>query len=161
MKKIIFLVLLLLIIILPVSSAYERYQWMWSTDKVGYFFDKNTIKFDNSSGHVNTDVIDVWIKTVFSPEAAQEIIDRVDSEYIKNKLANFDHKLTHYQIKVSSSKIKELDDCWYSSDGNLIHEFDDTYQPWKPIIPGSNSEGWQHRLMDYILNNWKTVYDRS
>jgi hypothetical protein len=179
--RITFLFVAFILITLSTKNIYaqDRFQWMWSTDKVGYFFDTETIKFGNkldeklsesvatygTSANLKEEtspvIIDVWIKTAYSPVAVKEMLRDITSNELLVKYEKFSYVLNHMQINIHAKKFRTLESYMYSSDGTMLYKSTADSHSWENIIPDSNCEGWTNYIIEYISANFGEVLARS
>lgn len=157
-----------LLLISSIANALDRYQWIESDDKMGYFFDTYTLKFvPGLDGKPNTSIVDVWIKVVYNDDGRNfEIRKRTDDNLSTAGFYDLNYALFHYQINYKNNQICQLGYIYYANDGYILDSYET--QPylsrWGNITPGTIGEDWSFTLKKYVLNNFNnfaTVYGRS
>lgn len=138
---------------ITVFASPDRYQWIDSNDKVGYFFDTQTIKYSFSTytGKPDTSKIDVWIKTVYTNDGVQGVIEeRTRHQLPTDGFENLSYTLSHYKIS-RDNKISILEILDYDIYGNTLDTLSIPahQQEWKDVVPDSVGELWHQHVWKY------------
>lgn len=152
-KRYVWLIILVICLVIPItaSAAPDRYQWMFSDDKYGHFFDTQTIKYgyNQYSKQVDKTVINVWIKTVYTEDGIRQEIERRKNIDLPIKgFENLSYSLTNY-IFTKDKKICPLQYIVYDKKGFIIDQETPSNQQWFNIIPGSLGESWHEEIWEY------------
>lgn len=164
MRKIILMVLLLMMVY-GVCSAEERYKWIESNDRCGYFFDTQTIRFGKDfTGKVDSSLIDVWIKFVYNDAGRDEYINsRKKSKLSTDGYNELSHGFEHYIFNNKTNKFRLLYTADYKENGVLLdsYSFPSNLATWEDVIPNSLGEDWLRDATEYTTYNWSKVFSRS
>jgi hypothetical protein len=139
MKKKICVLLLLLITMSPLASVADDDRWVWigADDKMGLFFDKETIKKTND--HLYPKSYSVWVKNQYTEAYSKEVVEKYfDKDTAKYR--GLSYILTLWQIDIESSDYRVIQFTYYSDNNELIESSSDKHAEWKSAVPGSIGE---------------------
>lgn len=163
MRKLIICILFCLILMpFQATFAAERYQWLHSTDTIGFFFDTQTLKFGSTGdGKTNYSILDVWIKDVYNSEGVNDRIKyREKYSLTVEGWENLDYELHHYQFNTKTKQIRSIGYAAYSKKG-IVLESTDYKGDWNDIFPDSYGEFWLNEIHLYSLTNRTVIENRS
>lgn len=142
-----------------VNAAPDRYQWMFSNDLNGYFFDTKTIKYDYNSytQKVDKNTIDVWIKTVFTEAGVQDIIKQREKYRLPVQgFENTGFSLEHFLFS-RDNKICDIEFIYYSKSGDIIENYTFPTRKWISIVPGTIAEEWHNEVWMYSSDKANSI----
>lgn len=138
MKKFITILLVCLALFGLTSTSYAAaWQWITSTDTIGFYFDKASIRKSSAPGKYL-----VWTKQ-----------DLTESEGIRqSKNLNFpkaiDYILLRYEFNYKNESSKPLAVVYYAKDGTALRNITNEFAQAEAIIPGSIIEAFFYTTLD-------------
>lgn len=147
------------------AAAPERYYWMQSNQFEGHFFDTQTLRFVKyASGQPNPNIVDVWIKIVYSDEGvAKELASRTKRGLPVTNYEYLSHVFLHCRFNKEQRKFMSLGEYHYTKDGSILYE-DETPESkgnWDTVIPNSQGDAWFTKTWNYVSANMDTVMKNS
>jgi hypothetical protein len=133
----------------PVVSAADRWTWIDSDDKMGWFFDKESIKKTNDYRYPKS--YSVWIKRQYTEAYAKEVVE----EYFAEKSAKYrglSYSLALWQIDAESSNHRVVQIIHYRDDGGVIESSSFNNAEWKNAVPDS----WGEAVIEVTSKYFKT-----
>ena len=155
MKKLVFLLVCLFVVMHSNSLAAERYQWMNSDDSKGYFFDTKTIEFAKNyyTGKSDFLTVRVWIKTVYTEKGVNELLTSREERGLDNSaFYAISYAIDRYEINSSANTILYLSGAYYKENGLIIRKYGPEYIP-QSIIPDSVGEMWKEEVFTYAYRH--------
>jgi hypothetical protein len=137
MKKILYVLLLLLIAMQPIASAADKWVWIDSDENRACFFDQESIK--KANGHDHPKSYFVWIKAQHTAASAKEFIEGLPPESAR-KYYGFSYELSLWQIATQTRKFRVVEEIYCRDNGELIERFPYDDAEWEDIIPNSWGE---------------------
>ncbi|HPB38124.1 MAG TPA: hypothetical protein PK125_08180 [Syntrophorhabdus sp.] len=140
MKKILFVVVLILVLFLTLSSLSTAADWVYySSDNLdnASFYDRESISFPSKG------VVRVWIKQLYSEKGKMnEITERTKSNLTIDGLNELSYALCLHEIKCDAKEDAIVTCTSYSNSGNTLNSFNISKDrlKWEPIYPDSISE---------------------
>jgi hypothetical protein len=133
---------------------------VWAEDDPGYKFlyrdsagisefETKTVQYIPTSSSPS-DIIDVWIKTTYSPEGKKAVLQKIQDEGAPiDTYADLTYSLWHYQLRYSTRESKLLGVSNYSNTGQIdTYSFDN--EEWEPILRQSPGEAWLECTRRYL-----------
>jgi hypothetical protein len=144
MKKRIILVVACLMMVLSSSCLAANWVWVHSNDKIGYYFDADSIKVFETAGKPETRRIMVWTKLVFDEAFAQEkcIINGIVMREQKSKVTFFRPTMTYTEQAVY---------C-YDKKGTVISSTPNVNRKYN-IVPDSSGDKLSLAVEKYAIEH--------
>ncbi len=152
MKRISILTLMF-VVLLSCTAFAANWAWIDSNDKIGFFFDSNTIKYASYHDiHSNKTIpikntICFWQKTIYTPEAANQAADKTGLEEWRNVSYVIEYVILDKQNKCLSTNYS----TFYDHDGNVIEQSAATHT--SRVIPDTMGESVYEVITTYAKNN--------
>lgn len=127
MKKILALVFILVLSVSSICSAFEqpdpdRWFWLGSDDKIGFWLDAQTMEFE------------------------KELSDRITRVWVLTYIAKNDNSSKSlWEYNLDKRKLRILSEVIYNSSGDVIHSKDFS-SLWTSVIPGT----WGETIMKFM-----------
>lgn len=127
MKKILALVFILVLSVSPICSAFEqpdpdRWFWIGSDDKIGFWLDSQTMEFE------------------------KELSDRITRVWVLTYTAKDDNSSKSlWEYNLDKRKLRILSEVIYNSSGDVIYTRE-TSNLWTSVIPGT----WGETIMKFM-----------
>ncbi|MBP2635506.1 MAG: hypothetical protein H6Q72_1413 [Firmicutes bacterium] len=168
MKKILCL-LLFLMFASGVCLANDRYWWINSNDKIGFFFDTETIKFEKEMNFstlkysINKNQANVWIKTVYNANGVNDMIQyRNKYNLPTDDWIKLSYSMANFIFDFKERKMKCLSTVYYDSDGNILEKYSSQDVRWEDVIPNTNGEYWSKILLEYSKGvGYNSMYENT
>ena len=157
MKKVLFTVLLLILLLALSACADDRYDFCCATnDGNEYYIDKWTVK-EVTKG----DILRFWTKRVVSAKSRNIYIAEAKSKKEKKWLSQLVEFKECSEISIKNNTIRTIALYAYDSKGRVIYSFTDKYAELEPIIPDSVSEVLRNRAeLINIINIMESTFPR-
>lgn len=156
------------------NNPVDRWEWLFSTDKVGFFFDTNTIKFGtkekmNNKTYKYYKVVDeskiiVFMKFVYSDAGIEYLTNNARNRRyngLADIMENGRYNIVKYEFDYANQKYRYSHGTWYDENGNALTNFTDEMTPWEDIYPNTNVETWATLIYSYATNNYNTVAQQT
>ena len=144
MKKFMFSLLIATFVVLSSSISYAaNWQWINSTDEIGYFFDTETIHYGLSKSGIDKTKIVCWEKQVYTQKGADGLADSTKDSSLHDLDYSIDLKI--YSIPDRSFILHSM--IGYDHNGKILYDY--TYDRFFLIIPDSNAEYIFETILDY------------
>lgn len=154
MKRFVFSLFVAALVILSSSISHAaNWQWIDSNDKVGYFFDSDTIRYEKKlfvqKGESPIDFTQVtcFVKQVFTQEA------------IKDIYPGLDHMVKLYTFSLSNRTITHQETTCYDQRGVVLSR--DTKISSSNIIPDTWGESMFNSIRDYARRHHDELIDHT
>ncbi len=159
MKRILLLVMSIMILFSGSVFA-ENWQWVDSNDSVGFFFDKDSVKYDimpalfvGQKEQIHRDIKNCWVKVAYTAKSASELAKSYDDDSF-NSVSYSLEKWTMYKERIAVEFV-----AYYDNDGNTVYS--SYVNNSSLIVPGSFGESVCIAVNSYCLNNDKKVLFNS
>lgn len=154
MRKTIVLAIMFVIFSFNFCNAAQgdnRFEQIGSNNKITFAFDTKTIKYDrNFDGTINTSTIDFWLKTTYTREGVNDLIEtRTKADLKTEGFYNIDYSILHYKLDLIKNKLQVLSLVHYNKDGAVLENYMFSNSEWTDIIPNSNGEVLSETISEY------------
>jgi hypothetical protein len=150
MRKLLLTVLAL--VMLSSSCLAANWEWAGSDEKIGMFYDVNSITFSISPNKqiVSRDRVWLWVKYVFDESFAEQVI--------KNRNVKFQICKVGYDF--SQNKTFESKIITYHKDGHVLKE-EPGRRAWVDIYPESVSDCIKSAVEKYVRAHEEEIEQRT
>ena len=154
MKRFVFSLLAAVLVILSSSVSHAaNWQWIDSNDKVGYFFDSDTIRYEKKlfvqKGESPIDFTQVtcFVKQVFTQEAIKDIFPELD------------HTVDLYTFSLSNRTITSKETICYDRHGAVLYS--DKKISSSNVLPDTWGESMFNCIRDYARRHHDELIDHT
>jgi hypothetical protein len=139
------------------NAAELNWVWYYSSDYVSEYYGPESIKIVmDYNGNIGR--IEVWTKTTYSQEGANDTIN----SYELNNVANIDqlsYSLAKIYIKPNSRQIYWQNEIFYNAQGNVLwsKEKSEYVSKWEEVCPDSSEERSFTFILDQVFHNGQTI----
>jgi hypothetical protein len=160
-KKIVLLVSLLMVILGSVAFAADsdQYLWLYSTDKVGYYLDTQSITYKiNSDKTLDKNIVTIYSKAVFNDEGRQAVTDRLTEKNLDTtKAQQINYLIAKIEYNCTSQKYIPVYSYIYDLDNELISRKVYDKSSSLDIVPGSTDDKLFKPILAYIHTHDKEI----
>ena len=148
------------------NASANRWEWLFSTDKVGFFFDKNTIRYGtkeqfNSKTYKYYKIVDrskiiVFIKFIYSDVGIEDTVNTArNSGYYEfaEMVKNGRYFISKYEFDYANQRFRYVSGTWYDDNGNALTSHSNDFKPWEDIYPNTNVERFAIMIQSYAIHN--------
>ena len=154
MKKFMFSLLIVTFVVLSSSISYAaNWQWIDSNDKVGYFFDSDTIRYEEKifvqKGESPIDFTQVtcFVKQTFTQEAIKDIFPELD------------HTVDLYTFSLSNRTITRKETICYDRHGAVLYS--DKKISSSNVLPDTWGESMFNCIRDYARRHHDELIEHT
>ncbi|SFT37462.1 hypothetical protein SAMN02910356_00317 [Selenomonas sp. GACV-9] len=149
------LISLLTILMLTLSGTCLAADWQWtkSNADVGFFFDKETVRYGMTNGQIDKDKIYVWLRAVLDDAYAQKKNRSTNHPPIKTTTSKYLYN-THYNT------IQRLKIFGYAKSGSILFRNEQQKPPFE-LIPDTLMDDTMHAVKQYAHNHDKEITERT
>lgn len=154
MKRFVFSLLAAVLVILSSSVSHAaNWQWIDSNDKVGYFFDSDTIRYEKKlfvqKGESPIDFTQVtcFVKQVFTQEAIKDIFPELD------------HTVDLYTFSLSNRTITSKETICYDRHGAVLYS--DKKISSSNVLPDTWGESMFNCIRDYARRHHDELIEHT
>lgn len=136
MRKVLFTVLLLILLLASSACAYDRYmEATRTTDGDIYYLDTESVTRGS-----NNDIVRFWVKISVSQEGRNYRIANARTKEEKKWLQKLREVKQFFEIDFSRNTIRSIETISYDSKGHVIDDLQTPYSNWSNIAPSSVGE---------------------
>lgn len=159
MKKVLFTVLLLILLLASTACADEN---RWSLcgiadDGEAYYIDRWTVEEVTKD-----DITRFWVKRVVSAKSRNIYIAKAKSKKEKKWLSQLFELKECKEISLKNNTIRTIAQHAYDLEMRVIHSFSNDYTNWDRIVPDSVGEMLRNKAAEIIniINIMKSTFPR-
>ena len=149
------LTVLLLVVIVPGNGVWamgnDRYEWLSDNQTGYYYFDKLTFKFSKDP-YFSEQYLDIWVRTQFLADGVDaEVALRRQQKLPTEAYQNLAFRMSHYWFRQKERQYQLLEVVDLDDAGKELNVKKMKYSPerWINIIPGTDYDAWQIKLLAY------------
>ena len=167
MKKILFMVFMLMLTYQCVSSAAQqppaRYEWIESNEDRAIYFDTRTITFvKDADKNIEPSLIDVWLYVSCNDRAVQNLITyRMQHLLPIAGWDNLDYYKVHYQFNLKTKQYTYTAEIFYDKSGKVLGTNTISNAKWNDIPPDSVGAKWFEKIQDYSQKWFSVLKQRA
>jgi hypothetical protein len=148
MRKLLLTVLAL--VMLSSSCLAANWEWIASDEKIGMFYDKDSIVFDMSKDKItNRDKCYVWVKIVYDKAFAQK-------RFKDNTAAS----LEHWGFDLANNQMLEGERIYYDDSGLPIEKIKGA-QKWVGVVPDTFAEAVKEKILRHVKVHTEEIEQRT
>lgn len=151
LKKQLILLTTLLLLLIHGTAAAANWQWVYSDEDVGLFFDTNSIKFQRiAKGGVDKNIIYVWARYVYGYTYAQK--HPHNGQIVKMVVL-------YEKMDIGTDTVTDLERVFYNNNGDFIDALKKgtVYH----VVPGSYGDMLYSAIKEYARIHSEEITDRS
>jgi hypothetical protein len=138
------------LVLMSASCFAANWEWIGSDEKIGVFYDKDSIVFDMSKDKItNRDKCFVWVKLVYDKAFAQK-------RFKDNTAAS----LEHWGFDLANNQMLEGERLYYDDSGQLIEKIKST-QKWADVIPDTYGEAVKEKVQQHVRAHEEEIEQRT
>ena len=157
-KRISMLALVLLLMMSATAMA-AKWEWIYSTDEDGWYFDADSITYKiNIMKKIEDDVICYWEKHIYTEQAANELAEKIHDE----RFEQLSYVLSYNEIDKMKKTRSIRETIFYDVDGKTIGSLPAYYGTRdEKIAPGTVGELIIDTVVAYCKEHHKEILSRT